>query len=204
MRVQKVVAAASIDGKGSTLYLLNLAKQKVSQSIFQLCRIVCASSIIVFIDRPAYAEWTDRNRLAAETWRVVDRLYLDRTFNGQDWFRLREEVVHRDFPSDEECYQSIQAMLANLNDKYTRYLSPAQYASLLNIAVGQLVGVGIELAQELGGAVTVDNVTEASPAHLAGIMRGDAIVSVDSVDTRALSPEEVASLLRYESVACLR
>ena len=39
--------------------------------------------------------WTDRNRLAAETWRTVDENFLDRTFNGQDWLKLRMNVVKR-------------------------------------------------------------------------------------------------------------
>ena len=71
-------------------------------------------------------EWTDRNRLAAETWRTVDDIYLDRTFNGQDWFKLRQDAVKRSYSSDEEVYKSLQTMLNKLGDKYTRYLTPAQ------------------------------------------------------------------------------
>ena len=84
--------------------------------------------------------WTDRNRLAAETWRSVDEIFYDRTFNGQDWFKLRQQLVKKDFKTDEEVYDGIQKMLDMLGDKYTRYLTPAKYDALVNSAQGELTG----------------------------------------------------------------
>ncbi len=71
--------------------------------------------------------WSDRQRLAAETWRAVDEAFNDRSFNGQDWFKLRQSVVKRSYNSDEELYKALRDMMAKLGDKYTRYLAPAQY-----------------------------------------------------------------------------
>lgn len=87
---------------------------------------------------PASAEevWTDRNRLVAETWRAVDDLFYDRTFNNIDWFKLRQEVVKKSYSSDEEVYSNLKTMLSKLGDKYTKYLSPAQYEALINSAAG--------------------------------------------------------------------
>jgi hypothetical protein len=50
------------------------------------------------------AEWGDRNRLSAESWRTVDDLFYERTFNGQNWFKIRQEMVKPKVPfkSDEE------------------------------------------------------------------------------------------------------
>lgn len=67
--------------------------------------------------------WTDRNRLAAETWRAVDEGYFDRTFGGQDWFKLRQEVVKKNYNSDEELYKSLASMVSKLGDKYTSNFS---------------------------------------------------------------------------------
>ena len=140
--------------------------------------------------------WTDRNRLAAETWRAVDEIYLDRTFNGQDWFKLRQEVVKRDYRSDEELYSSIKSMVSKLGDRYTRYLNPAQYSALLNSATGELIGLGAELiADDVGGTV-IARMEDASPAKEAGLMQGDKILNVDGVDTSNSSPEEVAAVMR--------
>lgn len=142
------------------------------------------------------AEWTERNRLVAETWRAVDDVYVDRTFNGKDWFKLRQDVVKRSYQTDDEVYAALKAMLANLGDKYTRYLPPAQYTTLMNSAVGELTGVGLELiGQEVGG-VRVVNTADGSPAIGSGISPGDVIVNVDGMPTVGLSPEEVAALIR--------
>jgi len=78
--------------------------------------ISCSSLLPVIAD----SSWTDRNRLAAETWRAVDEGYLDRTFGGQEWFKLRQEVVKKNYKSDEELYQSLATMVSKLGDKYTR------------------------------------------------------------------------------------
>ena len=73
--------------------------------------------------------WTSRNRLAAETWRVVDENFLDRTFNKQDWLKLRMGVVKKQYGSDEEVYESLKDMLSKLGDRYTRYLPRAIHCS---------------------------------------------------------------------------
>jgi hypothetical protein len=45
----------------------------------------------------------------------VDRAYVDKTFNGQSWFRYREAAVKKT-PMDtrSETYAAIRAMLATL------------------------------------------------------------------------------------------
>lgn len=143
------------------------------------------------------ADWSDRNRLAAETWRTVDESYVDRTFNGMDWFKLRQGVVKREYKTDEAVYAAIRDMLANLGDPYTRYLPPAQYTALINSAVGELTGVGLELTTNAeDGSVRVVNVADGSPAIGSGILPGDVLVNVDGTPTAGLSAEEVAALIR--------
>lgn len=108
--------------------------------------LVIGCSMLVSSNSPVMAgEWTDQNRLAAEAWRAVDEIYYDRTFNGNDWFKLRQEIVKKDYKTDEEVYKNIAAMLTKLGDKYTRFLAPAQYTALMNSAQGELTGVGLEL-----------------------------------------------------------
>mmetsp|Transcript_39522 Transcript_39522/g.40276 ORF Transcript_39522/g.40276 Transcript_39522/m.40276 type:complete len:458 (-) Transcript_39522:126-1499(-) len=152
---------------------------------------------------PVHAqEWTDRNRLAAEAWRTVDDGFYDRTFNGKDWFKMRQELVKKKYESDEEVYTSIKAMISELGDVYTRYLPPTQYQTLLNSAIGDFTGVGLELAvqekegERERGRVVVVSAYEDSPAREAGVREGDIIINVDGTDVSSLSPEETAALLR--------
>ena len=106
---------------------------------------------------PADDSWTDRNRLASEVWRKVDESYYERTFGGQDWFTLRQEIVKRKYNSDEDVYKALQTMLLKIGDKYTRYLPPAQYNALMNSALGELVGIGVELEATSEGYVKIIN-----------------------------------------------
>lgn len=156
----------------------------------------CVGMFGLSVNAFAAADWTDRNRLAAETWRAVDEIYLDRTFNGQDWFRLRQDVVKRDYKSDEELYSSLKSMVSKLGDRYTRYLTPAQYSALVNSATGELIGLGAELIADDAGGTVIARMEDASPAKEAGLMQGDRILNVDGVDTSNSSPEEVAAVMR--------
>lgn len=36
---------------------------------------------------------TEENTLFLEAWKTVDRAYVDKTFNGQSWFRYREKAL---------------------------------------------------------------------------------------------------------------
>lgn len=90
-------------------------------------------------------EWAQGSSLVAEVWRSVDSLYLDRSFNGMDWFQLRQDALSQDLGSEETAARHIQDMLGLLEDRYTRYLTPAQYEATLFAATGQLVGIGVEL-----------------------------------------------------------
>lgn len=38
----------------------------------------------------------------------MDKLYLDRTFNGQDWFGLRQQVIKKNYKTTEEVYSTIK------------------------------------------------------------------------------------------------
>lgn len=141
--------------------------------------------------------WTEKNSLAAETWKAVDEAFFDRTFNGQDWFKLRQGVVKRDYRSNEEVYTALKDMLNKLGDKYTRFLTPSQYASILNSAKGELTGVGVELLPAEGDLGTqIVQVFTDSPAENSGLAVGDIVVNVDGIDAKGLSAEDVASIMR--------
>lgn len=39
---------------------------------------------------------TEENLLFLEAWKMVDRAYYDKTFNGQSWFRYRENALRNE------------------------------------------------------------------------------------------------------------
>jgi carboxyl-terminal processing protease len=148
-----------------------------------------------------YGSLSDEQKVVAEAWRLVDNSFLDRTFNRQDWFELRKKyVLGRKYRTPSEAQAAIAEMVGTLGDKYTRYLPPAKYQSLVDAATGTLAGVGVELSPGPGGGVVASDVEDGSPARGAGIQPGDAFVEVDGAafppGDPGTTPDDVALRLR--------
>jgi C-terminal peptidase prc len=78
-------------------------------------RLALAAAAAAAALAPSAGAITENQLLFLEAWRAVDRAYVDKTFNGQSWFRYREAAVKKT-PMDtrEETYAAIRAMLATL------------------------------------------------------------------------------------------
>ena len=52
---------------------------------------------------------TEENLLFLEVWRTIDRAYVDKTFNGQSWFRYRENALRNEPMNsrEETCMLSV-------------------------------------------------------------------------------------------------
>jgi carboxyl-terminal processing protease len=184
----------------------DVKKRVVNGAVVALISTSCAVAACICpeVASAADSKWTDRNRLVSETWRAVDENFLDRTFNKQDWLKMRMDAVKHQYNSDDEVYESLKNMLGKLGDRYTRYLPPAQYSALMNSATGDVTGVGLELALLEDGSVQVNNIAEGSPASALKadketdkqVLPGDIILNVDGTPALGLSAEEVAALIR--------
>lgn len=144
-----------------------------------------------------HATLSNEQKLVAETWRTVDRLYVDRTMNDNpNWFKLRQDLVKRKYASMDEAYDTVTAeLLKPLDDKYTRFLPPNRYASLVSSATGEIAGAGVELSEQ-DGYVVVSDVQPDSPASEVGFQPGDRFLVVDGEDVKGGDNERVAALLR--------
>ena len=149
------------------------------------------------VDAASYGSLTDEQKFVAEAWRTVDSTYLDRTFNGQDWFQLRESYVKKKYKNMAEAQSAVTEMIATLGDKYTRYLSPAKYQSMVDSATGTLAGVGVEIATNKDGLVMVSDVEPNSPAQKAGLLPNDLFLEGDGLKfDKMTTPDDVALKLR--------
>ncbi|MFK8182352.1 MAG: carboxyl-terminal processing protease CtpA [Phormidesmis sp.] len=144
----------------------------------------------------AYA-FTNQQQMVMEVWRIVNRSYVDETFNHQNWWFLRQKVLKKPLPDWDKTYTAIQDMLAVLDDPYTRFLPPAQYQSLQTNTNGELLGVGLQIAkEEEGGNLRVIAPIEGSPAEAAGILPQDEILEINGTPTKNLSLDEAAARMR--------
>ena len=145
---------------------------------------------------PALALTNEQN-LVAEVWRIVNRAYVDDTFNHQNWWFTRQRALERSLASRADTYQAIQDMLAGLEDPYTRLLPPSQYRSLQTSTAGELTGVGLQISKdEHPGWLRVIAPIEGSPAEQAGIQPQDVVLEIDGVATTDLTLDEAAAHMR--------
>jgi carboxyl-terminal processing protease len=140
---------------------------------------------------------TEEQHLVNEVWRIVDRTYVDASFNHQNWWAMREKSLKKASSDRAETYSVIRQMLAVLDDPFTRLLPPEQYRSLQTSTAGELTGVGLQIAQEpITQRLKVLSPISGSPAEKAGIQAADAIIAIDGKLTTGLSLDEAAERMR--------
>jgi carboxyl-terminal processing protease len=135
--------------------------------------------------------------LVDEVWQIIDKNYVDATFNGVDWRATRSEYLDRSYSDEEEAYTAIQEMLDKLEDPYTRFMDPDEFKNMQIDTSGELTGVGIQLAQdEETDELVVISPIEDTPAFEAGIQAQDVIVEIDGQSTEGMDLNQAVNLIR--------
>jgi carboxyl-terminal processing protease len=192
----------------------NLICWKYSQESILACKIgimrnrIFRSALLLILpivlalgcfSSPALALSEDQ-RLLSEVWRIVDRAYVDDTFNHQNWWFVRQKALQQPITSREQAYTAIQKMLASLEDPFTRLLKPDQYRSLQTNTSGELTGVGLQITQDAPNTeLRVIAPIEGSPAEKAGIKPRDRILKINGYSTSKLTLDEAAERMRGTS-----
>jgi carboxyl-terminal processing protease len=132
-----------------------------------------------------------------EAWQIVNREYVDTTFNNVDWQEVRYELLNQEYSSTREAYAALNRALRRLQDPYTRFMTPEQYEVLTSQTSGELSGVGIRLQKEDGSdELMIIEVLPNSPAANSGLEAGDRILSIDGEATEDMSLEEASERIR--------
>ncbi len=147
------------------------------------------------LSRPAIA-LTEEQKLVSEAWRLVNRTYLDDTFNHQNWAVVRQTILKQQLVDKDSTYNAIEQMLASLDDPFTRFLRPEQYRSLQVNTSGELTGVGLQIALTKTGQLEVVAPIAGSPAEKAGIQAHDQIIQIDGIPTTKITLDEAAARMR--------
>ncbi|MGB7086673.1 MAG: carboxyl-terminal processing protease CtpA [Phormidesmis sp.] len=143
------------------------------------------------------AAFSNQQQMVMEVWRIVNRSYVDETFNHQNWWFIRQKVLRQQLPDWPSTYSAIQEMLAVLDDPYTRFLPPEQYQSLQTNTNGELLGVGLQIAKDdEAGNLRVIAPIEGSPAEEAGLLPQDEILEINGTPTRTLTLDQAAARMR--------
>lgn len=165
----------------------------------RICSLLLVMQIAWFwlLGQPMALAFSSEQQLVLQAWRMVNQAYYDETFNHQNWWLVRDRTIKQNITDTAAAYQSIEKMLASLDEPFTRFLNPEQYRSLQVNTAGELFGVGLQIGlQEKTKQIEVIAPIVGSPAEKAGIKTHDLILQVDATPTTDLDLDTAAARMR--------
>ncbi|MBE9051377.1 S41 family peptidase [Nostocales cyanobacterium LEGE 11386] len=137
--------------------------------------------------------------LVDEVWQIVQRQYVDGTFNQVDWQAVRKEYLGKSYSNQQDAYKSIREMLKKLDDPYTRFMDPEEFKNMQVDTSGELTGIGITISQdEETKKIVVIAPIEDTPAFKAGVLAKDVIIKINGKSTEGMDTNQAVSLIRGE------
>lgn len=127
-------------------------------------------------------------------WKIVNSRFLDQTNNGQEWERWRHKYDDK-IKTPEDAYVAIDTMVASLNDRYTRFVTPREFEEEKSMIKGSLYGIGVQIGLR-DGKVLIISPIEDTPGEKAGLLAEDEILSIDGVSTKDMSIDKAADKIR--------
>jgi len=171
------------------------------QSAFISGAIATTAAVSVFspvLSRSVHAALQDSPKaIVDQVWQLVNREYVDGSFNNQDWIAARKTLLKNNYTTREQAYSAIRQILKRLNDPYTRFMDPQDYETLTSQTSGEVSGIGIRMEiNQQTQLLTVVEALENSPALKAGIKAGDVILAIDGKTTKNMKIEDASELIR--------
>lgn len=90
----------------------------------------------------------------------------------------------------------MKGYVSGIGDKYSRYLTAAEYLTEKNENSGELVGLGLTLAEDASGYMSISEIMEDSPAFDSGLTGGDIITAIDGLDVKEAGFSEAMDAMR--------
>ena len=103
--------------------------------------------------------------------------------------------------NDDTLFDMLSAgYILGTGDRNATYYTAEQYAELLEIQEGRIIGIGVEIMKDAssGGYARVTRVYTGSPAEEVGLQKGDLITRIDDTEVRGLTKDAVDARLRGE------
>ena len=94
-------------------------------------------------------------------------------------------------------YGAMKGMVKQLDDPYSEFLDPDDYARWEDSLEGEFSGIGIEITIKEGVLTVIAPLME-TPAEKAGVRAGDQILAIDGESTEGISLSEAALRIRGE------
>lgn len=168
--------------------LLEKMKKKFAAATVLTFMFMLSLGSAVFAAQPA--------ELYDNVWRLINTKYVDQTNNMQDWNTWRHKY-DKYLKTDDDAYVAIGTMVASLDDPYTKFLDPKEFAEETSSIKGSLKGIGVQIAVKDGKLMVVAPI-EDSPAEKAGLQAEDEILEINSESTKGITIDKAADKIRGE------
>ena len=122
---------------------------------------------------------------------IVDEVRVELTSGYYRW--IEPDVLGQ---------ETVDEIVAGLEDPYTHYLTPAEYESIQDTTEGTYSGVGLTVGPARRGLLVTSALR--GPAREAGIRKGDVIVSIDGERVGALPFDRSLALIKGETGTLVR
>lgn len=127
-------------------------------------------------------------------WRLINSKFVDQSNNQQNWAKWRHKYDNQ-IRTNEDAYMAINTMVASLNDPYTKFLDPKEFADETSSIKGSLKGIGIQIGVKDGKLMVIAPI-EDTPAERAGLQADDEILEIDGVSTKGITVDKAADKIR--------
>lgn len=147
---------------------------------------------------------TDTANSASESGQTVtiSREEYERLMKYAELDEMRQMVdqYYYQEPDEEAMLEYAAAgLLYGLDDPYTFYYTPEDYAQMWEDDEGDYAGVGIQIVANYStGLCTISRVFLDSPALEAGLRKGDILVHVEDIDVTATNLQDAVDIMRGE------
>ena len=121
---------------------------------------------------------------------------------------IKNNFVHKNIDENELTYGAIRGMLRSLGDKFTRFLTPEDFAKFNEQTNAEFVGIGarIDVKDDYIGSPAAAPINasrpyifepiEGGPAAKAGLQKDDVILAINGKSTADKSADAVVNLIR--------
>ncbi len=147
---------------------------------------------------------THRRSADSETFAIVNSTStianIDLAPLWKVWQTLDEKFVqtHKNVkaPTDQDkVWGAIKGLTASFGDQYTVFFPPEENKDFQSDIEGNFGGVGMELGLKDKNIVVVSPLKD-SPSAIAGIKKGDIVLSIDGTSTQGMAIDQAVGLIR--------
>jgi len=105
------------------------------------------------------------------------------------------DTYYRKLPAGQLANTAIAGAVKKLNDRFSNYFTPAEYAKFQQAQASSFTGIGVTVDRSKRGLL-IRSVYKGSPAKAVGIEPGDQIVEANGRSLRGLTTEQSSQLVK--------